>query len=401
MHLIAGSFNDILQSQIPIWDKVLRTVAVYALIYILMRLAKRDAAQLTASDFVVVLLLSNVVQNAIIGPDNSFVGGAVGAVTLIVANELVARWEWARKMARADRSQQEEKERKPSPEPTGMVSSLVASADGPRAPHRRWGGRRSGRSKGSASRSWTSSLSCVDRASETRVRTSSGPSSARAGPSTTELKPEAEPATKSNIDDLHRELRELRDGGGQALDVRLASSAMDTERRRALIEQYQGGVAAVELALAGITDDELDRAPAGEWSPRMVVHHLADSETSSYLRLRKLLAESDPVLQGYDEAEWARVAALRPADRDIRSRCSTAVRASSGELLDRLSDDDWARAGTHSESGAYSVDDGWRSTPTMARPTRIRSRGRAPAPPRPEAATSSSRPCVPCPRSAA
>ena len=38
MHLIAGSFNDIVQSQIPIWDKVLRTVAVYALIYILMRL---------------------------------------------------------------------------------------------------------------------------------------------------------------------------------------------------------------------------------------------------------------------------------------------------------------------------------------------------------------------------
>ena len=81
---------------------------------------------------------------------------------------------------------------------------------------------------------------------------------------------------------------------------------MDTDRRRALIEQYRGGVAAVELALAGITDDELDRAPAGEWSPRMVVHHLADSETSSYLRLRKLLAETDPVLQGYDEAEWAR-----------------------------------------------------------------------------------------------
>ena len=119
MHLIASSFDDIVRSQVPIWDKVLRTVAVYALIYILMRLAKRDAAQLTASDFVVVLLLSNVVQNAIIGPDNSFVGGAVGAVTLIVANELVARWEWARKMARADRSQQEEKERKPSPAPTG------------------------------------------------------------------------------------------------------------------------------------------------------------------------------------------------------------------------------------------------------------------------------------------
>ncbi len=119
MHLIAGSFNDILQSQIPVWDKVLRTVAVYALIYVLMRLAKRDAAQLTASDFVVVLLLSNVVQNAIIGPDDSFVGGAIGAVTLIVINELVARWEWARKMSRAGRADKRSGSANPRPSRRG------------------------------------------------------------------------------------------------------------------------------------------------------------------------------------------------------------------------------------------------------------------------------------------
>jgi hypothetical protein len=130
---------------------------------------------------------------------------------------------------------------------------------------------------------------------------------------------------------------------------------MDSDRRRALIQQYRGGVAAVEFALAGITEEELDRAPAGEWSPRMVVHHLADSETNSYLRLRKLLAESDPVLQGYDEAEWARVLHY---DRPIEHSLSVfkAVRDASSELLDLLSDDERGRAGTHSESGAYSVD---------------------------------------------
>ncbi len=137
MHLIAGSFNDILQSQIPIWDKVLRTVAVYALIYILMRLAKRDAAQLTASDFVVVLLLSNVVQNAIIGPDDSFVGGAIGAVTLIVINELVARWEWARKMARADRSPTRGAGPQTLARADGDGEQPVGRAHGPRAPDRR------------------------------------------------------------------------------------------------------------------------------------------------------------------------------------------------------------------------------------------------------------------------
>ncbi len=210
MHLIAGSFNDILRSQIPIWDKVLRTVAVYALIYILMRFAKRDAAQLTASDFVVVLLLSNVVQNAIIGPDNSFVGGAVGAVTLIVANELVARWEWARKMGRADRSQQEEKERKPSPEPTGMVSSLFATRTDPvllidDGEIQEWALRGLG-------------ISQLDLFAELRRQGVGDPSDdvqwaelRTGGAIDYKLKPEAEPATKSNIDDLHRELRELRD----------------------------------------------------------------------------------------------------------------------------------------------------------------------------------------------
>jgi hypothetical protein len=130
---------------------------------------------------------------------------------------------------------------------------------------------------------------------------------------------------------------------------------MDSDRRRALIEQYRGGVAAVELALAGITEEELDRAPAGEWSPRMVVHHLADSETNSYLRLRKLLAETDPVVQGYDEAEWARVLHYdRPIEHSLA--VFTAVRDATSELLDLLSDDERDRAGTHSESGAYSVD---------------------------------------------
>ena len=210
MHLIAGSFNDILQSQVPIWDKVLRTVAVYALIYILMRLAKRDAAQLTASDFVVVLLLSNVVQNAIIGPDNSFVGGAIGAVTLIVINELVARLEWARKMARADRTQQEERERKPSPEPTGMVSSLWATRTDPvllidDGEVQRWALRGLG-------------ISQLDLFAELRRQGVGDPSDdvewaeiRTGGAIDYKLKPASEPATKLNIDDLHRELRELRD----------------------------------------------------------------------------------------------------------------------------------------------------------------------------------------------
>ena len=215
MHLIASSFNDIVQSQIPIWDKVLRTVAVYALIYILMRLAKRDAAQLTASDFVVVLLLSNVVQNAIIGPDNSLVGGAVGAVTLIVANELVARWEWARKMARADRSQQEEKEREALARADGDGEQPVATRtdpvllidDGELEEMGAQGARHL------AARPLRRAATTGRRRSERRRGLGRDP--ARAARSTTSSRPEAETATKANIDDLHRELRELRDAVGR------------------------------------------------------------------------------------------------------------------------------------------------------------------------------------------
>ena len=201
MHLIASSFDDIVRFQIPVWDKVLRTVVVYALIYLLIRLAKRDAAQLTASDFVVVLLLSNVVQNAIIGPDNSLLGGAVGAVTLIVVNEMVARWEWARKMARADRSQQEEKERKPSPEPTGMISSLWAARTDPvllidDGEVQEWA------LKGSASRSWTCSPSSGDRAWGTRADDVEWAEIRTGGAIDYKLRPEAESATKQDIHEL-------------------------------------------------------------------------------------------------------------------------------------------------------------------------------------------------------
>jgi uncharacterized membrane protein YcaP (DUF421 family) len=84
---------------IPVWDKVLRTLLVYVVIAVLVRLAgKRGLAQLNTFDLVVMLLLSNVVQNAIIGPDNSVTGGVIGAVVLVAANAIVVRV-----VARSDR----------------------------------------------------------------------------------------------------------------------------------------------------------------------------------------------------------------------------------------------------------------------------------------------------------
>jgi uncharacterized membrane protein YcaP (DUF421 family) len=78
--------------QIPLAEKILRTVLVYALIALLFRAAgKRGLANLNTFDFVVIFLLSNVVQNAVIGNDTSLTGGAIGAVTLVAVNAMVNR----------------------------------------------------------------------------------------------------------------------------------------------------------------------------------------------------------------------------------------------------------------------------------------------------------------------
>jgi hypothetical protein len=130
---------------------------------------------------------------------------------------------------------------------------------------------------------------------------------------------------------------------------------MTTSTRHALIQQYKDGYAVVEAALAGATDAELDARPGrNKWTAREIVHHLADSEMTSAIRLRRLLAEDRPVIQGYDQEEFAR---RLHYDRPIAAslRAFKAARETTGELLDRMTEEEWAREGTHSESGRYTV----------------------------------------------
>lgn len=86
-------WSDMLHPDISIIEKILRPVIVYIFLIIGLRLAgKRELAQLNPFDLVVLLTLSNTVQNAIIGNDNSVTGGLIGAVTLLTLNALVARF---------------------------------------------------------------------------------------------------------------------------------------------------------------------------------------------------------------------------------------------------------------------------------------------------------------------
>jgi len=132
---------------------------------------------------------------------------------------------------------------------------------------------------------------------------------------------------------------------------------VDPAERHRLIDEYGRGVDAVREALEGITDAELDHRPPDGWSPREVVHHLADSEMRSAIRLRQLLAEDAPTIQAYDEAGYASIFDYGSREIGPAMLAFEGARATTAQLLARISDDAWPRAGTHEESGPYSVED--------------------------------------------
>jgi len=85
--------KDMFVMALPLAEKILRPIVVYAFLVISLRLSgKRELVQLNPFDLVVLLTLSNTVQNAIIGEDNSVTGGIIGATSLLVANYLVVRF---------------------------------------------------------------------------------------------------------------------------------------------------------------------------------------------------------------------------------------------------------------------------------------------------------------------
>lgn len=133
---------------------------------------------------------------------------------------------------------------------------------------------------------------------------------------------------------------------------------MTAAERAVLIRRYREGPDVLAAAVAGLTDTELDFVPApDEWSPRMVVNHCADSEMTGAVRVRRLLAEDSPVIQGYDEVLFAR--RLHYAERPIGASLAAvrAARETTADILERLSEADWARSGTHTESGRYGMED--------------------------------------------
>src|SRR5262245_41131971 len=89
----SSMWQDMFVLGVPLLEKIVRPVLVYVFLVVGLRLAgKRELAQLNPFDLVVLLTLSNTVQNAIIGEDNSVTGGVIGAVTLLAVNSVVVRF---------------------------------------------------------------------------------------------------------------------------------------------------------------------------------------------------------------------------------------------------------------------------------------------------------------------
>src|SRR5204863_8278227 len=126
---------------------------------------------------------------------------------------------------------------------------------------------------------------------------------------------------------------------------------MDAEARNKLIEQYKDGYRVVAEALVGASDEELDGRPVpGKWTAREVVHHLADSEMTAAVRARLLIAVDNPQIVGFDQDEFAR---RLHYDRPIEASLDAfkSARRTTAELLEKLSETEWLREGTHTEHG--------------------------------------------------
>ncbi|MEX2228949.1 MAG: DinB family protein [Dehalococcoidia bacterium] len=134
---------------------------------------------------------------------------------------------------------------------------------------------------------------------------------------------------------------------------------LTASERDALMLRYAAGPERLRASL--------DTAPAiaalawrpapDEWSAHEVAIHCADSEMNAALRIRYLVAEREPVIQGYDEFGWA--SALDYGHHPLTAALVVvdAVRAHTLPLIRALPEAAWSRRGTHTESGAYSAED--------------------------------------------
>src|SRR5262245_64584444 len=130
--------------------------------------------------------------------------------------------------------------------------------------------------------------------------------------------------------------------------------ALDRAKRQALIQQYADGPARLRAALARVPPAALKWRPAPrEWSAHEVICHCADSETNAYARIRFLVAEKSPNIQGYDQDTWARVFAYHDLPLEPALAVVESVRATTAALLRELPCEAGGRVGPPPQTGRH------------------------------------------------
>lgn len=133
---------------------------------------------------------------------------------------------------------------------------------------------------------------------------------------------------------------------------------MDTAQRDALIQTYAEGPAKFRAAVDAAPESMRKWRPApDEFSVHEVAVHCADSETNSHSRIRYLVAEDDVTIVGYDPGHWARKFSYLDLPLETALLTVEAVRANTVPIIRRFSEEDWAKSGTHTESGHYTAED--------------------------------------------
>jgi len=123
-----------------------------------------------------------------------------------------------------------------------------------------------------------------------------------------------------------------------------------------LLERFRRGGELVAMSTMGAAGPELDFVPApGKWTVRQIVCHLADSELVGAGRLRRVIAENNPTLIGYDQDAWAEHLDYRRRKLSLAVEMFRRVRAENFEILKDLPEATYARTGTHNERGAMTL----------------------------------------------
>jgi hypothetical protein len=122
-----------------------------------------------------------------------------------------------------------------------------------------------------------------------------------------------------------------------------------------LLERLRRGPELAAVVLTGVFGEEEDFQPAGKWSIRQIIAHLADAEMVAAQRLRQIIAEDNPTLSAFDQDAWARNLdyARRKPKQSLESFRRT--RAENYELLKGVPESAFARAGNHTERGRITL----------------------------------------------